>query len=136
MKVFGYDFTNLGDSHVDELMSLEREKAVYSDYWIDELEDFRHVRIVLTDDEITEYVRSMIAFDRFLGSDATWARDVSAIPRDIANRADSYVGRTCDETFGPPWHCAAGFVGEHWKRFSALTGLVFRCLRNREQRPS
>jgi hypothetical protein len=114
MNAFGHEFTYLDESHVNDLMSLEREKAIYSDHWIDGLDDFRHVRIALTDEEIAEYVRSMIAFDRFLGSDAEWARDVPGIPADIAERADSYMGHTRDgESFGPPWHCAAGFMGEH-----------------------
>lgn len=84
MNVFGHEFENLDEAHVYDLMSLEREKAVYSDHWIDGLNDFRHVRIVLADEEVREYVRRMIAFDRFLGSSAEWASDVPGIPSDIA----------------------------------------------------
>jgi len=114
MQIFGHDFIHLDESHIEDLGSLEREKAIYSDHWIDRLDDFRHVRIALTDEEMAEYVRSMIAFDLFLGSSASWARDVAAIPADIAARADSYSIHTRDgETLGPPWHCAAGFMGQH-----------------------
>lgn len=114
MKVFGYNFTHLDESHVAALMSLERERAIYSDHWIDRLNDFRHVRIILSDKEIAEYRRSMIAFDKFLGSSVKWARQVPGIPAEIAARADAYGAHTRDgESFGSPWHCAAGFMGEH-----------------------
>ena len=114
MRIFGHEFSHLDEAHIEDLGSLEREKAIYSDHWIDGLDDFRHVRIVLTDEEIAEYVRSMIAFDRFLGSSAVWARDVEGIPSDIAARADAYSAPTRDgEVLGPPWHCAAAFMGEH-----------------------
>ena len=114
MKIFGHHFEHLDEAHVEDLSSLEREKAIYADHWIDGLDDFRHVRIALTDEEIGEYVRSMIAFDRFLGSSARWARDVPDIPRDIASRVDSYASQTRDgEILGPPWHSAAAFMGKH-----------------------
>lgn len=114
MLIFGYEFEHLDEGHIQDLLSLHREKAIYTDHWIDGLDDFRHVRIVLTDEEISEYARSMVAFDRFLGSSAQWAADVPEIPRDIAARADSYAMETRDgEVNGPPWHCAAAFMGEH-----------------------
>jgi hypothetical protein len=114
MRIFGHSFSKLDTHHLDDLTSLEREGAVFTDHWIDELADFRHVRIKLSDKEISEYVRSMVAFDRFLGSKAKWARSVKSIPKDIAKRADAYVMRTKDgQVFGPPYHCAAGFMGRH-----------------------
>ena len=112
MNVFGHRFAHLDDEHIENLLSLEREKSIYTDFWIAELDDFRHVRIRLTDPEIAEFVRSMKAWDLFLGSNATWAREVKGIPADIAARADSYHITTIDgKTSGPPWHCAAGFMG-------------------------
>lgn len=114
MEVFGYDFKYLDDSHLEDLQSLEREQAIYSDHWIDGLNDFRHVRIKLTPAEIDEYVRSMKAFDLFLGSDRKWARDVEGIPEDIATRADTYeLYLKNGAHVGPPYHCAASFMGEH-----------------------
>jgi hypothetical protein len=114
VKIFGHQFKYLADSMLEELMALEREKAIYSDHWIDNLDDFRHVRIALTDGEIKEYVRSMAAYDRFLGSSAKWARNVRRIPSDIAARADSYCAHTRDgRKLGPPWHCPAAFMGKH-----------------------
>ena len=112
MRIFGFHFQKLDDHHIQDLQALEREKAIYCDQWIDGLNDFRHVRIRLTDNEIDEYVRSMKAMDLFLRRKARWARDVKGIPVDIADRADSYQMTTVDgETFGPPWHCAAAFMG-------------------------
>ena len=95
-------------------MSLERENAIYSDQWLDGLDDFRHVRIKLSEAEIAEYVRSMKALELYLGGNSIWARDVPGIPADIAARADKYQIDTRDgETMGPPWHCPAAFMGLH-----------------------
>jgi len=112
MRIFGYEFAHIDDSHIRDLESLERERAIYSDHWIEELNDFRHVRIRFTPQEVNEYVRSVKALDDFLGSGATWAREVPGIPADIAERADSYSVRTIHgKTYGPPWHCPAAFYG-------------------------
>jgi hypothetical protein len=112
MRFFGHDFTHIGESHREDLGTLERERAVYSDHWIEALGDFRHVRIKLTETEATEYIRSLKAMDEFLGSGAVWARDVPTIPSDIAERADNYRMETrVGKTLGPPWHCVAGFCG-------------------------
>jgi hypothetical protein len=108
VKIFGHEFRHLDDAHLEQLLSLERERAIYADHWIDGLDDFRHVRIALTDGEVNEFVRSMSAPDLFLGSSAKWARNVRGIPADIAARADSYCSSTKDgQTLRPPWHCAA-----------------------------
>src|SRR5450759_411437 len=105
MKAFGYEFAHLDESHVEDLQSLEREQAIYTDHWSDGFEDFRHVRIAMSDDEITEYFRSLVAYDMFLGSSATLAKDVPGIPADVAARADAYHLETIDgELLGPPWH--------------------------------
>jgi hypothetical protein len=112
MKIFGFDFKNLSEESIQDLFTLEREKAIYSDQWIDGLDDFRHVRIRLKDPEIIEYVRSMKALDLFLRSGAQRASDVEGIPADIAARADAYQITTIDgDTFRPPWHCPAAFMG-------------------------
>jgi hypothetical protein len=114
MKMFGHDFQFLDDRHVQDLLSLEREGAIFCDRWFDDLGDFRPVRIALTDEDLAEYVRSMKAFDLFLGSGSKWAKDVKGIPANIADRADVYQSTNKDGTKrGPPWHCAAGFMGSH-----------------------
>src|SRR5579863_6361753 len=114
MKIFDHVFHNLDEDHIRDLLTLERERAIYSDQWIDELDDFRHVRIKFNNDEVVEYVRSMKALDLFQGGKFEWARDVKGIPQDIAARADSYqLMMTSGEVIGPPWHCPAAFMGEH-----------------------
>jgi hypothetical protein len=113
MKLFNHEFQELDESHIRDLFSLEREGVVYDDHWIDDLNDFRHVKITLTQDEIQEYVRSLWAYEIFLRAGAPLrAADVPGIPPDIAERADLYVIHTSDGgTEGPPYHCPAGFMG-------------------------
>jgi REase_DpnII-MboI len=115
MRVFGHDFIELDEVHIHELLSLEREGAIYSDQWIDELNDFRHVRFVLTKAEIDEYVRSLWSYELFLRSgQPSRAAEVESIPADIAARADAYSIHTQEgDRLGPPYHCVAGFIGEH-----------------------
>src|SRR5271170_3244932 len=92
-RAFNKNFMHLDDSHLGELQSLEREGAIYEDHWIEELQDIRHVRIRFSPDEIKEYVRSLSAYDLFLGAGSpARASQVPGIPKDIAKRADSYGG--------------------------------------------
>jgi hypothetical protein len=58
MKIFGHNFLHIADSHLEDLLSLEREQAVYTDHWIDGLDDFRHVRIPFTEDEVKEFAEA------------------------------------------------------------------------------
>jgi hypothetical protein len=114
MRVFDREWTNIDESFILELQSLEREGAIYVDHWQDHLNDFRHVRIKFTPDEIEEYVRSIWSFELFLQTDsAQWAREVPGIPTDIAARADNYALKTADgKRIGPPCHCLAAFLGD------------------------
>jgi hypothetical protein len=123
MRIFQYDFEFLSAEHIQDLLALEREKAIYADQWIDAIEDFRHVRIRFSQVEIEEYVRGLWAYELFIraGSPAR-AADVPGIPDDIAQRADAYVmygagGRVQ----GPPYHCPAGFIGEELERLVCFT---------------
>jgi len=90
MIAFEHEFKNLDEEHERDLFNLEREGAVYTDQWVDELQDFRHVRIPLQPAEIKEYVRSLKAWDLFLGSGEKWARDVEGIPADVAEMPNRY----------------------------------------------
>ncbi len=112
MRVFGYDFQELDDEHISDLLTLEREQAVYTDHWIGDLNDFRHIKIPFTEAEIKEYVRGAWAYELFLrAGHPEMASEVERIPADIAERADSYVMRTKNGEETTPWHCFAGFVG-------------------------
>jgi hypothetical protein len=112
-SAFGKNFERLNDEHLEDLFSLEREQAIYADHYIDELKDFRKVRIQFTTEEVKEYVRSLWAYELFLRAGSPrQASSVSGIPRDIARRADRYSGQLIDgRTLGPPWHCPAAFYG-------------------------
>jgi REase_DpnII-MboI len=112
MKIFNHDFQLIDSSHVQDLLQLQREGAIYTDHWFDELDDFRHIKIKFTNAEVKEYVRSLWAYELFLkaGTPAL-ASSVAAIPGDIAKRADSYTLRTSDSAEEiTPWHCTAAFL--------------------------
>lgn len=114
-EAFGYVFTHVPENVRDDLGSLEREGAIYNDQWIEELGDFRHVRIGFTEEECKEFVRRSWAFELWIRAGMPqWARDTPGIDQDIAREADSYVMHTRDgESLGPPFHCFAAFLGEH-----------------------
>jgi hypothetical protein len=116
-KIFGHEFTCLPSNFISELRILESESAIYTDHWISYLDDFRHVRIALQEEERAEYARSMWAFELFFRAGCPKrAADVPEIPRDIAERADAYVYDLFKDIVppsGPPHHCAAGFMGPH-----------------------
>lgn len=123
MRIFNHDFKRLSETTLMELFSLEREGAIYTNHWIEELQDFRHIRIAFTPEEVTEYVRSLWAYDLFLrvGAPAR-AADVPGIPPDIATRADSYSLRTITgQVSGPPYHCIAGFIGQALEKLTCFT---------------
>ncbi len=97
-----------------DLETLERECAVYADFWIDELGDFRHVRIDFTPKERSEFVRRSWAYELFLGADVTWASEVPGIDKDVAEDADTYSAVLRDgREINPPYHCSAAFLGPH-----------------------
>ena len=95
-----------------EIENLSREGAIYADHWIEELGDFRHVRIRFKPEEIEDYVRRITAFDTFLRSDAERAADVEGIPDDVARDADSYTMLDDGQEI-TPWYCVAAFLGPH-----------------------
>lgn len=119
-RAFGYSFKRVPEHVRDDLDSLEREGVLYADLWVDELNDFRHVRIVLTSEERAEYARRCWAYELWLRAGRPrWSRDAPGIDPDIANDADTYVARTVDgDTFGPPYHCFAAFLGPHLEAVS------------------
>ena len=114
-KAFGYSFTRIPEHVRDDLGSLEREGVLYADHWIDELDDFRHVRITLTREECVDFARRSWAYELWLrAGQPHWARDTPGIDPDVAKGADTYVLHTArGETFGPPYHGFAAFLGYH-----------------------
>ena len=113
IEIFGYQFSAIDWEHIGDLFSLEREGIIYTDHWIDELDDFRHVRIEFTQEEAREYARRLYAFELFLQAGSPkFASDVPGIATDIAADADSYELESVDGTVFPaPYHCPAAFLG-------------------------
>lgn len=115
MRIFNKDWNNIDEELISELASLEREAVIYTDHWQSDLNDFRHVRIRFTQEEVDEYIRRAWAYEIFLSHGSPeWANEVEGIPSDIAAEADSYQVQTRDGEFlGPPYHCFAAFLGSH-----------------------
>lgn len=111
---FGRTFTHIPEHVRQDLGTLERECVVYSDHWIEEIGDFRHVRIDFTAEEREEFVRRSWAYELFLRAELTWAADVPGIDEDIAQDADTYLPAMKDgREITPPYHCFAAFLGRH-----------------------
>ena len=114
MVAFGRTFSHIPEHIRQELGTLERECVIYSDHWIEEIGDFRHVSIILTPEERSEFVRRSWAYELFLRADTAWAREVPGIDEDIAEDADSYsMVRNDGIEISPPCHCFAAFLGTH-----------------------
>lgn len=114
MRLFNQDFVHLDEDSIRNLLSIDREHAIYTDTWIDEINDFRHVRIDFTESEVRAYVESLWAYELYLAANSPpSAKTVKGINPEIADRADSYVLQTANgRQLGPPYHCAAGFLGQ------------------------
>ena len=111
----GRTFTHIPEHVRQDLDTLERECAIYTDHWIDEIGDFRHIRVPFTPDEREEFVRRSWAYELFLSAgEPYWAADTPGIDEDVAKEADAYEMHTRDgAVFGPPYLCFAAFLGEH-----------------------
>ena len=94
INAFGRTFTHIPQHVRQDLATLERECVVYSDHWIEEIGDFRHVRIDFKAEEREEFVRRSWAYELFLRVEPYWAADVPEIDEDIAHDADTYSPRS------------------------------------------
>lgn len=111
---FSYAFTHIPQFVRDDLGSLEREGVLYADHWIEELADFRHVRIQLTSQEAREYARRCWAFELWLRARSPrWAKNTPGIDADVASEADAYEGPGPNGEKIVPYHCFAAFMGHH-----------------------
>ena len=110
---FGLEFTHIPEHVRQDLESLERESVTYTDHWIEEIGDFRHVRIRFTSEERDDFFRRSWAYELFLRPGSpTWAAQTPGIDQEVANEADSYSMRLVDGTqIPPPYHCFAAFLG-------------------------
>ena len=111
---FGRTFTHIPEHVRQDLETLERECVIYTDHWIDEVGDFRHVRIDFTPDECDEFARRSWAYELFLRAEPAWAAEVPGLDEDIAQDADTYSAVLKDgREIKPPYHCFAAFLGRH-----------------------
>ena len=119
---FGKEFTHIPEHVRQDLQTLERECAIYTDHWIEEVGDFRHVKIDFTPEERDEFSRRSWAYELFLRAGyPTWAADTPGIDEDIAKDADTYTMHDVDGSeIQPPNHCFAAFLGEHLEVLSCL----------------
>jgi hypothetical protein len=118
-RAFGREFTHIPEHVREDLDSLERESAVYTDHWIEAINDFRHVRIRFTADECAEYARRAWAFELFLRAGSPgWAREAPGIDQDVAAEADSYDLTLDGTVVSAPYHCFAAFLGEHLEKLT------------------
>ena len=115
---FGYEFNNIPEHVREDVSSLEREGVIYSDQWVNELDDFRHVRITFTSEEAKEFARRTWAYELFIKAGSPeWARDVPDIDDDVAKYADEYsITLKNGLTIPPPWHSFTAFLGNHLER--------------------
>ena len=114
---YAYDkkFMHIPEDVRQDLETLDRECAVYTDFWIDEIGAFRHVRIDFTPEEREDFFRRSWAYELFLRADRpTWAAETPGIDVQVANDADTYSMHHVDGTeIPPPNHCFAAFLGGH-----------------------
>ena len=119
---FGMEFTHIPEFVRQDLETLGRECAIYTDHWIDEIGDFRHVRIEFTSEERQDFSRRCWAYELFLRAGSPkWAAEVPGIDEQIAEDADAYSVHFPDGTqIPPPYHCFAAFLGKHLEGLSCL----------------
>ena len=118
-EFFGRVWPVVPDHLATDLRYLEREGAIYHDYWVTEIEDFRHTRVRLTEGEIAEYVRRTWAYSLFLAAGSPLlAMDTPEIDADVAREADQYalIGEGDVVLEEAPYHCPAAFYGAHLER--------------------
>ena len=111
----GKEFTHIPEHVREYLDALTRECAIYTNHWIEEVRDFRHIRIDFTAEERDEFFRRSWAYELFIRADyPTWAAETPGIDQDIANDADTYSPHLRDGTvIPPPYHCFAAFLGRY-----------------------
>jgi hypothetical protein len=94
VRAFGHEFREILPGLADELATLEKEGAIYGDFWSDDAQSFQFCRIRLLPGEIVEYVEAHIAHQEFqeaLDKGANFEEALQAISnREIAHRVESY----------------------------------------------
>ena len=112
---WGKEFTHIPEHVRSDLDTLASECSVYDDHWIEEIGDFRHVKIDFTEEEREDYFRRSWAYELFLRAGMPkWAADTPGIDPQVAEDADTYSAKFGDGfEIPPPYHCFAAFLGNH-----------------------
>jgi hypothetical protein len=63
-EAFGYRFRHILSEHAEDLVTLEKDGALYASFWDEELGAFQQYRVRLLPREIVQFVRGTIAFDQ------------------------------------------------------------------------
>lgn len=92
-EVFGHKFSDL-PGLIEDLITLEKEGAIYAHFWDEQLQSFRYNRIKFLPKEIYQYVEAHIAkreFDNAMENAASFEEALSVISDpEIAERVRSY----------------------------------------------
>jgi hypothetical protein len=123
ITAFGHKFSVLSGL-AEDLVTLEREGAIYSHFWNEEAQTFKYNRIKFLPTEIFQYVEAHVAkqeFEEARESGANFEEALNAITNtEIAERVRSYgdYGNTKlkDGTTIDIRGCAASFYGEEIER--------------------
>lgn len=99
-KVFGHRFIDL-PGNIEDLITLEKEGAIYSHFWDEKSKTFRYYRIPLLPAEIYQYVEAHVAkteFDQAIQAGANFEDALATISNQrIADRVRSYGNYGCTE---------------------------------------
>ena len=122
MRLFNREYIYLEPHFLDDLRTLQDEGAIYSQFWQEDLQDFRFCRIRFTPSEIVEYVDASSAFDEFQGFYQSFDDPQRALTllsnSEIKKRVEEYNEWTISIGQNDTAFCFAAFIGE------ALEGLV------------
>lgn len=66
MRLFNHEFHHLDPHFLQDLLTLEQEGAIYTQFWQEESQDFRFCRIRFRPAEIVSYVDASRAYNEFL----------------------------------------------------------------------
>lgn len=112
IDAFGHRFHILR-GNAEDLITLERESAIYSQFWDEVHQVFREVKIKFLPGEVFQYVEANLAKQRFdfaAESGAGFEEALAAIGNDeIANRVRSYEASLKDGTIVDIRGCLASF---------------------------
>lgn len=122
MDMFERQFRHLGPELLQDLQTLEVEGALYSQFWREDVQDFRFCRIRLRPAEIVAYVDAATAYDEFLGHFANLGDPAAALEAVsspvIRRRVHDYNEWTQSIDQLDTLYCFAAFLGDDLKNLT------------------